>query len=153
MRQKFYLALVLILLLIVITAFVLFQKVIISVTVNAPWASCNYNGIIYKNGQSFQDNDGCNTCGCRNGEISCTAMACVPNPTNPPKPLSGCKTGGCSNELCVDEKSDNTLSPCIYRAEYSCYKNAVCEKQLNGKCQWTITKELQDCLFEKKNNE
>lgn len=36
--------------------------------------TCNFNGEIYNNGEGFYD--GCNSCSCTNGEISCTAMAC-----------------------------------------------------------------------------
>ncbi len=39
--------------------------------------TCEYNGIIYKQGESFTAIDGCNSCGCDlNGQVACTAMAC-----------------------------------------------------------------------------
>ena len=38
--------------------------------------SCNYNGKIYKPGEGFKDVDGCNSCSCENGQVSCTLMAC-----------------------------------------------------------------------------
>jgi hypothetical protein len=39
-------------------------------------ASCVYNGKTYAHGASFKDVDGCNSCGCNNGEVACTLMAC-----------------------------------------------------------------------------
>ena len=60
----------------------------------------------------------------------------------------GCQIGGCSNELCVDAGSDNTMSTCIWRSEYSCYKSARCEKQPSGHCAWTQTPQLQQCVAE-----
>ncbi|KKR70855.1 MAG: Kielin/chordin-like protein [Candidatus Woesebacteria bacterium GW2011_GWA2_40_7b] len=38
--------------------------------------SCQYNGRIYKNGESVPSGDKCNTCSCDNGQIACTFMAC-----------------------------------------------------------------------------
>lgn len=38
--------------------------------------SCQYNGKIYKNGESVPSGDKCNTCSCDNGQIACTLMAC-----------------------------------------------------------------------------
>lgn len=38
--------------------------------------SCQYNGRIYKSGESFPAEDGCNSCSCNNGNIGCTLMAC-----------------------------------------------------------------------------
>lgn len=38
--------------------------------------SCQYNGITYKEGDSFPATDGCNNCGCDNGGVTCTMMAC-----------------------------------------------------------------------------
>jgi hypothetical protein len=39
--------------------------------------SCTYNGITYKSGDSFKDADDCNTCGCEDGMVACTEMACL----------------------------------------------------------------------------
>lgn len=39
--------------------------------------NCSYNGKTYKPNESFKSSDGCNSCSCgRDGQISCTAMAC-----------------------------------------------------------------------------
>jgi len=41
--------------------------------------TCKYNDQTYEDGESFDSIDGCNTCYCEYGEISCTKMACVPD--------------------------------------------------------------------------
>jgi hypothetical protein len=56
----------------------------------------------------------------------------------------GCYIGGCSQEICSDEP--DAVSTCEYRAEYSCYKSARCEKQSNGQCGWTETSALTQCI-------
>jgi len=38
--------------------------------------SCQYNGKTYKSGESFPSTDGCNSCGCENGQVACTMMWC-----------------------------------------------------------------------------
>jgi fructose-specific phosphotransferase system component IIB len=40
---------------------------------------CEYDGKVYEEGDSFKDSDGCNSCGCNNGEVVCTLMACSDN--------------------------------------------------------------------------
>ncbi|XP_064613977.1 kielin/chordin-like protein [Liolophura sinensis] len=69
---------------------------------------CQYNGNIYKPGDSFNSTDGCNTCSCsENGQVACTEMACLPGPDcqyngNIYKPgdsfnsTDGCNTCSCS---------------------------------------------------------
>jgi hypothetical protein len=37
---------------------------------------CQDGGRTYEDGQSWTCGDGCNTCGCRDGEVSQTAIAC-----------------------------------------------------------------------------
>ena len=59
---------------------------------------------------------------------------------------TGCKIGGCSGELCLNEADESVASICIYREGFACYKTAKCEKQANGKCGWTQTPELSLCL-------
>ncbi|MEM1009177.1 MAG: hypothetical protein AAGJ35_09240, partial [Myxococcota bacterium] len=39
--------------------------------------SCTYNEKTYKDGETFKSKDGCNTCGCNKGRVSCTELACV----------------------------------------------------------------------------
>jgi hypothetical protein len=55
----------------------------------------------------------------------------------------GCIVGGCNGEICSDKE---VASPCIYKPEFECYRNAVCEKQSDGNCGWTSTAELTACL-------
>jgi len=38
--------------------------------------SCKYGESIYQSGESFSAEDGCNKCGCENGRVLCTTMAC-----------------------------------------------------------------------------
>ncbi len=71
----------------------------------------------------------------------------VPPSTPPPSvpPISdGCLKGGCSGQLCTD--SPDMVSTCEWREEYACYKDALCERQPSGKCGWTPTPALTQCL-------
>ncbi len=61
-----------------------------------------------------------------------------------------CVIGGCSSQLCVDTSLGDIMSTCEYREEYACYQSATCERQSNGQCGWTETKELNECLLTKK---
>jgi eight-cysteine-cluster-containing protein len=73
----------------------------------------------------------------------------VPNPvatSSTPTTSSGCVVGGCSKELCTDATQGPVVSPCIYMAQFACYKTATCERQGNGRCGWTQTPALQQCL-------
>jgi eight-cysteine-cluster-containing protein len=58
----------------------------------------------------------------------------------------GCIIGGCSGEICADEGSEPTVSACIYKESFACYKSARCEKQASGSCGWTRTDDLTSCL-------
>jgi hypothetical protein len=58
--------------------------------------------------------------------------------------FGSCYIGGCSSELCTDEK--NAVSICIYRRQYECYQTAICERDSNEKCGWRMTEELRTCL-------
>jgi hypothetical protein len=60
-------------------------------------------------------------------------------------PGEGCKISGCSGQLCVAE-GESGISTCEWKDEYACYGSAKCEKQPSGKCGWTQTPELQQCL-------
>jgi len=61
---------------------------------------------------------------------------------------SDCVIGGCSSQLCGERGDmDQLVSSCEYRAEYGCYKKfSACERQANGKCGWTPTPQLAQCL-------
>lgn len=56
---------------------------------------------------------------------------------------NACKKTGCSQELCSDK---DVTSACEYKPEYACYRDAVCERQPTGECEFTKTKDLQECL-------
>lgn len=60
------------------------------------------------------------------------------------KPAGACYVGGCSGQICSDEK--DVVSTCEFREEYACYKTAKCERQPSGQCGWTPTAELTACL-------
>jgi hypothetical protein len=57
----------------------------------------------------------------------------------------GCKIGGCSAQLCVDQY-DSGISTCEWSPAYVCYQSATCERQPNGQCAWTQTRNLTQCL-------
>ena len=59
-----------------------------------------------------------------------------------------CVMGGCSGELCVEE-GDDVLSPCVWRNEFECYREATCKEQFFGKCGWVMDLKLRQCLAEK----
>jgi hypothetical protein len=60
-----------------------------------------------------------------------------------------CRTGGCNGEVCESLLAQPMGSTCEVREEYACYKTAKCERQKNGKCGWTPSKELEECLNKK----
>jgi hypothetical protein len=63
--------------------------------------------------------------------------------------LEMCYVTGCSHQLCSDQKVEST---CEFIEQYSCLKYAICERQPNAKCGWTITKQYNDCLNQAKSS-
>ena len=63
-----------------------------------------------------------------------------------PSTIGTCIVGGCSRELCTESTGEPLMSPCIFRPELVCYKNATCERQSTGSCGWTQTPQLRTCL-------
>ena len=60
---------------------------------------------------------------------------------------NGCAVAGCSGQLCVSaDEAGDIVTTCEYRAEYVCYEEASCEPQADGKCGWTQTEEMSQCL-------
>ncbi|MEM9195340.1 MAG: hypothetical protein AAGF12_39585, partial [Myxococcota bacterium] len=55
-----------------------------------------------------------------------------------------CFVGGCSGQLCTPMESAG--STCEWRDEYACYRDATCEWQPGGGCDWTPTPALEACL-------
>ena len=57
--------------------------------------------------------------------------------------MKPCIKTGCSNTICAEEEM---MSTCEYKTEYECYKRATCERQSDGNCGWTKSKELTSCI-------
>lgn len=64
------------------------------------------------------------------------------------EPLSqgSCIVGGCNGNICYDSDSGTGNSNCMPVPSMVCYKSATCERQNTGKCGWTQTSQLQQCL-------
>ncbi|HSK63213.1 MAG TPA: DUF6748 domain-containing protein [Pyrinomonadaceae bacterium] len=60
-----------------------------------------------------------------------------------------CIKTGCSGQVCSDQE---VITTCEYRPEYDCYKRAACERQRNGECGFTMTRELSECLRRARGN-
>ena len=88
-------------------------------------------------------------CRTKDGRTFVEDISQVPdsNASSTGETASKCVVGGCSSQLCVEANdASGGISTCEYRAEYACYKNATCERQHNGKCEWTETAQLRACL-------
>lgn len=69
------------------------------------------------------------------------------------KTANGCVITGCSGEICAEEgvvAKEEVATDCMFQPDFTCYKNARCERQTDGKCGWTQTKELVQCLTQTK---
>lgn len=62
---------------------------------------CTYDGKSWKEGDSFPSVDGCNTCSCTAGGVSCTEKACV---------LKWYRT--CGDPVCSGHKVDPNIPAC-----------------------------------------
>jgi Kazal-type serine protease inhibitor domain/Pacifastin inhibitor (LCMII) len=62
-----------------------------------------------------------------------------------PDTKPSCRVGGCSGQLCVGP-GDPDVTTCEWREEYACYKTAKCALQADGRCGWTETDALRQCL-------
>ena len=60
--------------------------------------------------------------------------------------MKPCIKTGCSSQVCSDH---DVITTCEFRPEYACYQKAVCERQSNGNCGFTKTRELTECLARK----
>lgn len=77
---------------------------------------------------------------------STIAATTTPATPNTPGPVAaGCRPTGCSSQICSDQ---DVASTCEYREEYACYRTAKCERQTDGKCGWTQTPALAQCLIQ-----
>ncbi len=73
----------------------------------------------------------------------------MPAPGTPYLSSNGCAVSGCSGQLCISEEeaaAGGGISTCEYRSEYACYREASCEPQPDGKCGWTQSAALSQCL-------
>merc|ERR1719474_393146 len=64
--------------------------------------------------------------------------------------VPGCRTAGCSGELCISIHADSMDSVCVLKCENGCRRFQNCGQDASGECVWT-TKEnedeaYQDCL-------
>lgn len=57
--------------------------------------------------------------------------------------MKPCIKTGCSSQVCSDHGMTTT---CEWRPEYGCYQKAACERQSDGNCGFTRTRELASCL-------
>jgi hypothetical protein len=69
--------------------------------------------------------------------------------TGGPPGQKPCMKTGCSSQVCSDQE---VITTCEYRTEYDCYKRAACERQRNGECGFTMTRELSECLRRARGN-
>lgn len=60
-------------------------------------------------------------------------------------PGEGCVRSGCSGQLCVEAGMD-VASTCEWLPVYRCYQDATCERQPNGQCSFSPTRDLVECL-------
>jgi hypothetical protein len=57
--------------------------------------------------------------------------------------MKPCMKTGCSSQVCSDH---DVITTCEWRPEYACYQKATCERQPDGNCGFTTTRELTSCL-------
>jgi hypothetical protein len=69
--------------------------------------------------------------------------------------VSACTTGGekkcvpsgCSGQLCTEEVGAPSAGTCEWSDSYHCFQTVgACERQTDGKCGWTPTDTLSNCL-------
>jgi hypothetical protein len=63
-------------------------------------------------------------------------------------PAAECVRAGCSGQLCVDASFalDGMITTCQWQAEFACYQEASCEVQADGRCGFTQSPTLTECL-------
>ncbi len=79
--------------------------------------------------------------------VAIESTVTVPTPT---PEVTTCKIAGCSGELCLDFKAPDVATTCVFKEEFACYQDATCEVQEDGKCGWTLTPVMQECLLKNK---
>ena len=71
------------------------------------------------------------------------AFANCPSPVTNTNSADGCQITGCSRQVCSDR---DVITDCIMQPQYVCYASAVCARQSDGTCGWTMTQALRYCL-------
>ncbi len=61
----------------------------------------------------------------------------------------GCVHGGCSGQLCVEEGSDG-VTTCEWRQVYACYQKARCARDTQGKCNFILDDDANECIASSK---
>ncbi|MBU0586054.1 eight-cysteine-cluster domain-containing protein [Candidatus Micrarchaeota archaeon] len=59
---------------------------------------------------------------------------------------SDCSTAGCSNQLCVPNGMNGTITTCEYLGEYECLNYTTCGC-VNGKCAWDNNSIYVECMM------
>ncbi len=60
-----------------------------------------------------------------------------------PVAMKPCIKTGCGGQVCSDEE---VITTCEWRPEHECYRRARCERQADGQCGFTPSRELTACL-------
>ncbi|MEM6533221.1 MAG: hypothetical protein AAF654_11380 [Myxococcota bacterium] len=64
-----------------------------------------------------------------------------------PSAEEACAVGGCNSELCAPSSVVAELATtCVALPEYECLEDAVCERQMDGRCGWTYSDAALQCL-------
>jgi hypothetical protein len=65
-----------------------------------------------------------------------------------PSSAPTCVRAGCSGQLCVEANlaTDGLVTTCEWSDAYACYQAASCELQPSGRCGFTPSEQLQQCL-------
>ncbi|HKO63168.1 MAG TPA: hypothetical protein VJV03_18545, partial [Pyrinomonadaceae bacterium] len=63
-----------------------------------------------------------------------------------PVAMKPCIKTGCGGQVCSDQE---VMTTCEWRPEHECYRRARCERQANGQCGFTPSRELTACLRRK----
>lgn len=80
--------------------------------------ACTYAGQSHANGDSFPSTNGCNTCACDDGEVTCTLKGCDPDPS-PEPPISCEQVDVFYQQLLAESKvcDPHDPDPCSYRVK------------------------------------
>ncbi len=98
-------------------------------------APCEWRGRTYSSGAYFDAGDGCNTCECLDGEVACSAIACVPpdaaGPAVDAGPVSCAPSGSCVDGpscggVCCDQGEQCVDGACSCGGGAACAPGDVC---------------------------